>query len=240
MLTHSALSMESRFDRAELINRLRGVSPAVFASLLMCDFRELGREVAVVEAAGAAAMLLDVMDGQFVPIVTYGMPIVEAVRRSTELPIDVHLMIDHPEKYIEQFRLAGADSMTVHAGAVGAPRTVLKKIRALGACAGLAINPSTPLSAIEASLPFCDLILVMSVMPGFGGQKFDDGALEKLRTLKTRSDVNALLEVDGGVSKTTIGKCAEAGAELFVVGSAIFRQKNYASAVEELRTAATT
>jgi ribulose-phosphate 3-epimerase len=230
--------MDSRLDRAELASQLRKEAPAIMASLLFCDFGELQREVVAVEAAGVAAMHLDVMDGHFVPNFSYGMPIVEAVRRATELPLDVHLMMDNPAEYIEAFRKAGADSMTIHAEAVADPRPVLEKIRSLGASAGLALNPPTPLSAIEASLPYCDLILVMSVMPGFGGQKFDDVALEKLRALKSRSDVQALLEVDGGVHVDTIGKCARAGADLFVTGSAIFGHNDYATAVRELRAAA--
>jgi ribulose-phosphate 3-epimerase len=128
--------------------------------------------------------------------------------------------------------------MTIHVEAVADPRPVLERIRELGAAAGLAINPPTPLSTIEASLPYCDLILVMSVMPGFGGQMFDDVALEKLQSLRGRPDVDALLEVDGGITTATIGPCRAAGAELFVAGSAIIHSGNYAAAVRELRSAA--
>jgi ribulose-phosphate 3-epimerase len=230
--------MDSRYDRAELISRLRAESPAVFASILSCNFGELDRELQTIEAAGVNAMHLDVMDGNFVPNISFGIPIVEAVRRATELPIDVHLMIAEPERYIDQFRAAGADSMTIHVEAVADPRPVLERIRDLGAVAGLAINPPTPLSAIEASLPYCDMILVMSVMPGFGGQEFDQVALDKLRTLRSRPDVDALLEVDGGITTATIGPCADAGANLFVVGSAIVHSDDYTRAVCELRAAA--
>jgi ribulose-phosphate 3-epimerase len=208
------------------------------ASLLFCDFLELRREIEAVEEAGAAAMHLDVMDGHFVPNFTYGMTIVEATRRATDKPLDCHLMMNNPERYVEDFRRAGADTMTIHVEAVPDPRPVLEKIRSLGALAGLALNPPTPLSAIEKYLPYCDIILVMSVMPGFGGQKFDDEALAKLRTLKARKDVSPLLEVDGGISVETIGACAQAGAELFVTGSAIFRHDDYNLAVKQLRTAA--
>jgi ribulose-phosphate 3-epimerase len=232
--------MDSRLDRAELASQLRKEAPAIMASLLFCDFCTLKHEVEAVEEAGVAAMHLDVMDGHFVPNFTYGMTIVEAARRATDRPIDVHLMIDNPDQYVAEFRKAGADNMTIHIEAVPDPRPVLDKIRALGASAGLAINPPTPLSAIEPFLAHCDLILVMSVMPGFGGQKFDPVALDKLSTLRGRPDVRALLEVDGGVSVETIGKCAEAGAELFVTGSAIFRHENYSTAVHELRAAAVT
>ncbi|MGD9632218.1 MAG: ribulose-phosphate 3-epimerase [Pirellulales bacterium] len=229
--------MDRRLARAELTQRLRNEAPAIMASLLFCEFLELRDEVAAVEGAGAAAMHLDVMDGHFVPNFTYGMTIVEAVRRATDKPLDCHLMMDNPGRYVEDFRRAGADNMTIHIEAVPDPRPVLEKIRSLGASAGLALNPPTPLSAIEKYLPYCDLVLVMSVMPGFGGQQFDDEALAKLRTLKARQDFTPLLEVDGGVAVETIGKCAAAGAELFVTGSAIFRH-DYKTAVKQLRTAA--
>ncbi len=140
------------------------------------------------------------MDGHFVPNISIGIPIVEAVRRITDLPLDVHLMISNPAEYVEAFRKAGADSLTIHVEAANDPRPVLDKIRSLGALAGLALNPPTPLSAIEASLPHCDLVLVMSVMPGFGGQEFDDVAhRQAARAAATRRDCDALLEVDGGV-----------------------------------------
>jgi ribulose-phosphate 3-epimerase len=230
--------MTDRFDRTELVSRLRGARPAILPSLLLCDFADLRREVEAVEAAGVPALHLDVMDGHFVPNISYGMPIVEAVRQSTKLPIDVHLMISDPAQYIEQFRAAGADSMTIHAEAVSDPRPVLEKIRSLGALAGLAVNPPTPLAQIEACLPYCDLVLVMSVMPGFGGQAFEDEALNKLRELASRDDVHPLREVDGGVAAVTIGRCAEAGAELFVSGSAIFHSGDYSKAVDGLRATA--
>jgi ribulose-phosphate 3-epimerase len=147
-------------------------------------------------------------------------------------------MISEPGKYIEPFRKAGADSLTIHVEAVADPRPVLDGIRAMGALAGLALNPPTPLSAIEPYLAHCDLILVMSVMPGFGGQKFEDEALIKLRELSDRSDCDALLEVDGGIGLKTVGPCSEAGAELFVAGTAIFRTDDYASTIGRLRSAA--
>jgi ribulose-phosphate 3-epimerase len=238
MPIHPDLAMDSRYDRAELISRLRAKSPAMFASILFCDFGELDRELQALEAAGVTAMHLDVMDGNFVPNISFGLPIVEAARRATKLPIDVHLMIAEPARYIDQFRAAGADSMTIHVEAVEDPRPVLERIRELGAMASLAINPPTPLSAIEASLPYCDMVLVMSVMPGFGGQKFDEVALTKLKTLQSRTDVDPLLEVDGGITTDTIGPCADAGANLFVAGSAIIHSDDYARATSDLRSAA--
>jgi len=226
--------MARRLTREEVKARLRAASPAVLPSLLLCDFANLEREVERVEATGVAALHLDVMDGHFVPNISYGLPIVEAVRRVTELPLDVHLMISRPEKYIGQFRDAGADSLTIHVEAAEDPRPILEQIRSLGALAGLALNPPTALAAIEPYFSHCDLVLVMSVMPGFGGQAFDETALEKLRALRTRTDVHALLEVDGGINAQTIGRCAEAGADLLVAGSAIFRAPDYHAAVAEL------
>jgi ribulose-phosphate 3-epimerase len=232
--------MLRRPDRRELAGQLRGEFPAIMASVLNCDFGRLREEVAAVEAAGAAAIHLDVMDGHFVPNISFGIPIVEAVRRCTNLPLDVHLMIDNPTAYIEDFRRAGADSMSVHVEVLDDPRPLLEKLHSIGSGAGLAFNPPTPLSAIEASIPYCDIILVMSVMPGFGGQTFEDSVLEKVRALKTWPDMQALVEVDGGVTTSTIGKCAAAGVDLFVAGSAIFRHDDYDTAIRDLRTAAKT
>src|SRR5262245_38027956 len=183
-------------------------------------------------------MHLDVLDGHFVPNITYGMPIVEAVRKATDLPLDAHLMISEPGKYIDQFYAAGADNITIHAEAVTDPRPLLDRIHDLGGTAGLAFNPPTPLKQIEPFLPHCDVILVMSVMPGFGGQHFDPVALPKLKALRDRSDVEALWEVDGGIAVETIGACAEAGADMFVAGSAIFRHDDYAREIRALRDAA--
>jgi ribulose-phosphate 3-epimerase len=205
---------------------------------LACDFARLEREIREVEAAGVPALHLDVMDGHFVPNLSIGVPIVEAVRRTTDLPLDVHLMISEPAKYIEPFRKAGADSLTIHVEAVTDPRPVLDRIRTLGALAGLALNPPTPLSAIERSLPHCDLVLVMSVMPGFGGQKFEEEALAKLRALSERADCEALLEVDGGIDLETVGPCAEAGVNLLVAGTAIFKTDDYARTIRGLRASA--
>jgi ribulose-phosphate 3-epimerase len=230
--------MVRRLGRHEWIARLRADTPFVLPSILACDFGHLEREIELVEEAGAKSIHLDVMDGHFVPNISFGIPIVEAARRATDLPLDVHLMIEHPERFLESFRAAGADGLTIHIEAVPEPRPLLEKIQSLGAWAGLALNPPTPISTIEASLPYCDLVLVMSVMPGFGGQKFDPIALTKLRDLRARDDFHAFLEVDGGVTAETIRPCAEAGAELFVAGTAIFQSHNYAAALRRLQTSA--
>jgi ribulose-phosphate 3-epimerase len=218
------------------MSALRKAGPAMLPSLLLCDFARLADEVARLEDAGVEALHLDVMDGHFVPNLTYGPPIVAAVRSCTDLPLDVHLMISNPGDYLDEFRDAGADSLTIHIEAVPEPGRVLDRIRTLGAIPGLALNPSTPLSAVEPYLAACDLLLVMSVMPGFGGQEFDPVALEKLRALRsTPAAAHLLLEVDGGVNESTIGNSAEAGATLFVVGSAILKQPDYHQAVKRLR-----
>jgi ribulose-phosphate 3-epimerase len=230
--------MVRRFGRDDLKTRLRAASPGILPSLLACDFAHLEQEIREVEAAGVPALHLDVMDGHFVPNLSIGVPIVEAVRRTTDLPLDVHLMISDPAKYIEPFRKAGADSMTIHVEAVADPRPVLDRIRDLGAMAGLALNPPTPLSAIETWLPHCDLVLVMSVMPGFGGQKFEVEALAKLRALRERDDCDALLEVDGGIDLETVGPCAKAGVDLLVAGTAIFKTDDYAGTIRHLRGSA--
>jgi ribulose-phosphate 3-epimerase len=218
-------------------NCLAGLSeaaPVVLPSLLLCDFGNLEQEVRLLEQAGVQALHLDVMDGVFVPNFTYGMPIVKAVRKLTDLPVDVHLMITEPGRYVQQFFDAGADNITIHVEATGDPRGTLEQIRRLGAGAGLAFNPATPFSAIEPALDLCDVVLVMSVPAGFGGQEFHDNALDKLRQVRERVSPDVVLEVDGGVNGKTIASCAEAGAQLFVVGSAIFHRPDYAAAVKEL------
>lgn len=214
--------------------RLRRSAPVILPSLLLCDFGNLEREVARLTEAGVCGLHLDVMDGHFVPNFTYGLPIVAALRRLTDLPLDVHLMISNPERYLGPFREAGADILTVHVEAAADPRPLLTQIRELGAGAGLALNPQTPLSAIEPCLDLCDLALVMSVPAGFGGQPFHPVALDKLRRLREIGGPDLLLEVDGGVNEQTIHQCAVAGAQLFVVGSALFRAASYPAAVQGL------
>jgi ribulose-phosphate 3-epimerase len=219
---------------------LGGHAPVVVPSMLLWDFGQLDAEVQRLESAGARSFHLDVMDGVFVPNLTYGVPIVEAVRRATRLPIEVHLMIVEPARYAEKFVAAGADAVTFHVEAEQDPAGLLRRLRSIGAVAGLAYNPGTPLAAIEPYLADCDLVLTMSVHPGFGGQSFEPVALEKIQDLGRRVSDRVLLEVDGGVNDTTIGRCAEAGAHLMVVGSAIFSHPDYAERVATLTRLATT
>jgi ribulose-phosphate 3-epimerase len=208
--------------------------------MLLCDFGDLVREIRQLEDAGVRALHLDVMDGNFVPNMTYGMPIVEAIRRVTDLTLDVHLMIERPERYLRQFYDAGADILTIHVESVDEPQRVLGEIRELGAGSGLALNPGTPVDHVIEHLPQCDLALVMSVEAGFGGQAFQRSAIDKLRELRRVADASILLEVDGGINRETIRECAEAGAELFVAGSAVFRSDDYSAAVRELTQLAST
>jgi ribulose-phosphate 3-epimerase len=219
---------------------LRAGGPVVVPSLLLCDFGHLADEVRRLEDAGVVALHLDVMDGHFVPNLTYGLTIVEAVRRLTSLPLEAHLMISNPATLVEKFVSAGADAVTFHVEAVDDPRPLLARLRELGALAGLAFNPNTPLSAIEGCLDACDIVLTMSVHPGFGGQAFETVALEKLRQLRPRVGRNVLLEVDGGVNARTIGPATESGAHVHIVGSAIFNEKDYSQAVATLTRLAQT
>lgn len=221
-------------SRRSCLERLGQSAPAVLPSLLLCDFGNLAQEVRRLEDAGVPALHLDVMDGHFVPNFTYGMPIVAALRKLTDLPLDVHLMISRPEQYVGAFYEAGADCLTFHVEAASDPRGLLEQIQVLGAGAGIALNPGTPISAIEPCLDVADLVLVMSVQAGFGGQKFNEVALTKLCELRPKLRPEVLLEIDGGINEATISRAAQAGAQLFVVGSAIFGHERYDSAVAEL------
>jgi ribulose-phosphate 3-epimerase len=212
---------------SSLLAELQSAVPLIGPSLLAGDFANLEREVHCLEDAGARVLHLDIMDGHFVPNLSFGIPVVEAIRRVTRLPLDVHLMISNPERYIEPFREAGADLLTIHVEAVREPRPVLERIRGLGALAGLSLNPPTPVEALEGLVDACDLILVMSVMPGFGGQAFDASALDKLRWLRSKIGPDALLSIDGGIKAETIEACAGAGAQMFVVGTGLFHNPDY-------------
>ena len=210
-----------------LLADLHAAVPLVAPSLLACDFGNLQREVRRREEAGARILHLDVMDGHFVPNLSFGIPVVEAVRRLTDLALDVHLMISNPGDLIESFRRAGADLLTIHVEVAPDPTEILGRIRGLGAGEGIALNPSTPVQALQPYLDLCDLVLTMSVMPGFGGQRFQPVGVKKPRWLKQMCADDVLLSVDGGVDLDTIGPCADAGANLFVIGTALFDQEDY-------------
>lgn len=210
-------------------------------SILSADFARLGEEIAAVERGGAGVIHVDVMDGHFVPNITVGLPIVKAVRRATGLPVDAHLMITEPGRYAEQFVEAGASMVSVHVEADPHLHRTLDAIRRKGALAGVAINPATPLVALEEALPYADYILLMSVNPGFGGQKFIPTSLDKLRRLRrmiTERGSSARIEIDGGIDRQNIAEIAAAGAEIIVAGTAVFGGGDPAAGVRELREAA--
>lgn len=209
-------------------------------SILSADFARLAEEIQTVERAGASLLHVDVMDGRFVPNITIGLPVVKAISRATRLPLDAHLMIVEPGQYAEQFVAAGAQMVSVHIEADPHAHRTLSAIRAAGGQAGIAINPATSLSAVEEVLQFADYVLLMSVNPGFGGQKFIPESLDKLRRLRRLIDERGLstrIEIDGGIDRDNVADVAAAGAEIIVSGSAIFAAKDPAVAFRELREA---
>ncbi len=225
-------------DISRLLADLRTGVPVIAPSLLAADFANLEREVHDLEDAGARLLHMDVMDGHFVPNLSFGLPVVEAVRRVTELPLDVHLMISAPQRFVGPFRDAGADLISFHMEVVPSPTELLEDIHRLGAGAGIVLSPSTPVSAVEEYRDQCDLVLVMSVAPGFGGQDFQPEALDKLRGLAGGTRADLLLSIDGGVTTDTIGPCAGAGAQVFVVGTGLLGRPDYPRRVAELRAIA--
>ena len=209
-------------------------------SILSADFAALGADIARVESAGADQLHVDVMDGRFVPNITIGPPVVAAVRKRTRLPLDVHLMIVEPERYISEFVAAGADMVTIHLEACTHLQRALAQIRELGAKAGVALNPSTPASALEYVLDDLDLVLVMSVNPGFGGQSFIPSAHRKIREVRTLLGARAVdVSVDGGVKVGLAKSLAGDGASVLVAGSAIFGAADPGEALRAIRAAAT-
>jgi ribulose-phosphate 3-epimerase len=211
-------------------------------SLLSANFGRLEDEIRAVEEGGADILHLDVMDGHFVPNITIGPLVVEAVRKATRLPVDVHLMIEKPERYLADFIAAGADRLSVHVEACTHLHRALTEIRRLGAQPGVALNPSTPLGSIEEVLEEVFQVVVMSVNPGFGGQKLIPGSLKKMARLRAmldqrqaRSGEPIWIQVDGGINAETAAAVRQAGADILVAGHAVFRQPNYAQAMAELR-----
>jgi ribulose-phosphate 3-epimerase len=199
--------------------------PALAPSVLSADFGHLAEEIRSAESGGARLLHLDVMDGHFVPNLTIGPPVVQSIRRATRLPLDVHLMIEDPDQYLERFIRAGADMISVHQEAVRHLNRTVTFIRECGAAAGVALNPSTPLSLLDEILPDLDYVLLMSVNPGFGGQRFIPSVLAKITELKRTIEergLRARIEVDGGVGEDNIVNLYRAGAEIFVAGSAVF------------------
>ncbi|HQI41565.1 MAG: ribulose-phosphate 3-epimerase [Ignavibacteriales bacterium UTCHB2] len=207
-------------------------------SILSADLANLSQQIQLVEKAGADWIHCDIMDGHFVTNITFGPVLVEAARRSTDLPLDVHLMIKNPDKFLEDFRKAGADSISVHFEEVIHLNRTINKIKELGAKAGVVINPSTPVSMVKDIAEYIDLLLIMTVNPGFGGQTFISNSERRIsEAVKLRDDLKAdfLIEVDGGVSKNTITKIKNAGCDVFVAGSSIFKAKDVSAATTELK-----
>jgi ribulose-phosphate 3-epimerase len=207
-------------------------------SILSANFSKLGEEILAVEKGGADYIHIDVMDGHFVPNITIGPLIVEAIRPITKLPLDVHLMIENPDQYIEAFAKAGADYITVHVEACRHLHRTIHHIKSFGVKAGVVLNPATPVTSIEHIIGDVDMVLLMSVNPGFGGQKFISEVLPKIRKVKEIADEKGVaveIEIDGGVNPETAKLCMEAGATVLVAGSAIYNEEDYAKAISLIR-----
>lgn len=207
-------------------------------SILSADFKELSNQIRYAEIGGADIIHCDIMDGSFVPNITFGPLIVEAVKRSTKLPIDCHLMIDNPQNFIEHFAKAGADYISVHQENVNHLYRVIEQIKSYDVKAGVVLNPATPVETLECVIDVIDFVLIMAVNPGFEGQKFINSSLEKimkLNKIRKENSQNFLIEIDGGINRDNIKNISDLGCDIFVAGSAIFRSDNISAATAELK-----
>ncbi|MCH2210886.1 MAG: ribulose-phosphate 3-epimerase [Fuerstiella sp.] len=220
--------------RHAMLKHLRTHSPVIAPSLLKCDFGNLDNEVKLLDRSGFSVLHLDVMDGNFVPNLSYGPMVIRSLRQLTNIPFDAHLMISDPAFYLDEYLDAGCEAVTFHLEAVPDPKDLLLELQRRDTVAGLAINPDTPLEMAEPWLEHCDLLLVMSVQPGFGGQTFMPEVLQKVRRAREIAGERLIISIDGGVAAGTIAKCSDAGADLFVAGSAVFDKADYGAARKQL------
>ncbi len=221
-------------NRQAMLQHLRTHAPVIAPSMLKCDFGDLHREVRALDAAGFPLLHLDVMDGHFVPNLSYGPMVIRSLRPLTETPFDAHLMISDPARYLDEFLDAGCECVTFHVETVSDPGELLERIRQRDAVAGLAVNPDTSLDAVRPWLDACDLLLMMSVHPGFGGQAFLPEVLPRVREIRELAPDGLIISMDGGISERTIADCAAVGSDVFVAGSAVFDQPDYAAARRSL------
>tara|TARA_R110002050_G_scaffold171113_2_gene303150 strand:- start:88750 stop:89412 length:663 start_codon:yes stop_codon:yes gene_type:complete len=216
-------------------------SKLIAPSLLAADFGNLQRDIEMVNKSEADWFHIDVMDGHFVPNISYGMPVIQAIKKHATKPLDVHLMIEKPERYIEEFAKVGADIITVHYESTVHLHRTLTQIEDAGCKAGVVLNLTTPISVLEDILPKCYMVLLMSINPGFGGQKFENityNRIQKLRNMANEQGLNTRIEIDGGVTDKNIQKLVEAGADTFVAGSHVFKSSNQTETIKELKTIA--
>ena len=221
--------------RDEMLSHLKARRPIAAPSMLKCDFGNLHREIELLDSAAAALLHLDVMDGNFLPNLSYGPMVIERLRSLTNTPFDAHLMISDPARYLDEYIKAGCEAITFHLEAVPEPISLLRAIRRKGVVAGLAVNPGTPFAAAAPFLGECDLFLVMSVHPGFGGQKFIPDVVSKIRDARSLAGEDLIISVDGGIGRSTIAQCAQAGCDIFVAGSSVFDEPCYTTAIAELQ-----